>query len=699
MQVHTTILRVSGLDCASCAAKLEQQIAALTGVQQAELNFGAAKLVVSHSLSAEALISAVAAAGYGARLYHAAASDPEPPWYQDHKTQLTMLAALCLGLAMLLGTVPAYEPYAPPLYILAMIAGGYYTAKAGLRSLRAKILDSNFLMIVAAIGAGAIGEWSEGATVVFLFAVGNALQAYTLDQTRQSIRSLAALAPREVLIRRDEVERKVALEEVQVGDTVIVKPGERIAIDGTVTAGSSSVNQAAVTGESMPLEKLPGSPVFAGTLNQEGTLEIHADKLAEDSTIAKIIELVEEAQGKKPPVQQFIDRFSAYYTPAVLSGAALLAVLPWLLFNQSFSDWFYRSLLLLVMSCPCALVISTPVSIVSALGNASRQGILIKGGAYLEKMRTIKALAFDKTGTITAGKPVVTDVLPADGMSAEDLLTIAAAIEARSEHPLAHAILTAAGNRPLPPLTDFQALAGFGAQGILEGCMTYIGSSRLFANLGSDLTPYTELATNWENQGKTVIYIGSATTIYGIIAVADTIRPESKAAIAELAQNGVEKIAVLTGDNQRTATYIAQQLAIDTVYSDLLPQDKAAVIEQLTAAHGSTAMVGDGINDAPALAVADIGIAMGAAGSDTALETADIALMSDNLSKLSYLIQLSHKTIVIIKQNIYVSLVIKALFIAAALAGVANLWMAVFADTGTALLVTLNGMRLMRQLK
>jgi Cd2+/Zn2+-exporting ATPase len=558
-------------------------------------------------------------------------------------------------------------------------------------------LDMNLLMTVAIIGAFAIGQWSEAATVAFLFAFGNTLQTYTMDKTRRSIRALMDLAPQEALVRRSGREVRIATADVVIGDTIIVKPGERIAMDGIVRNGSSAVNQAKITGESVPVEKNPGDGVFAGSVNEYGALEIEVTRVAADSTLAKIMHLVEEAQAQKAPSQQLVEVFAKYYTPAVLLAAAGVIVIPAVVFGQSFAHWFYKGLVLLVISCPCALVISTPVSIVAAIGNASRQGVLIKGGTYLEEIGAIRAIAFDKTGTLTIGHPEVTEVLPLATLTEDEVLTLAAAIERLSEHPLAQAIVLKAKDLVHKQAKNFKALSGRGAQAEIEGEMIYVGNLRLFEELGHSLKPYQTKLTALESQGKTVILVGSKDVVYAMIAVADTIRPTSKGAIEALRASGMRYIAMLTGDNNQVAAEVAGVLKLDNFYSELLPEDKVAAIKAIKREYDKVIMVGDGVNDAPALAAATVGVAMGAAGSDTALETADIALMADDLDKLAYVIRLSRKTVTVIKENISFALVLKIGFVIAAFGGVVNLWLAVFADTGASILVTLNGMRLMRR--
>lgn len=683
------VFRVQGLDCADCAAKVENIIKQMEGVLYARLSFASATLTVRHSTDPAKIIRAVKKAGYSA-----VPADVQPEekqsWLKDRKTVGTITSGVFLAAGFLLG-MAGYEATSNALYAAAMITGGWNVALSGLYSLKKRTMDTNFLMLIAAIGAGAIGEWSEGAAVVFLFSLGNALQAYTMDKTRRSIRSLMEKAPNEALVMRDGIEKIFNVNEISIGDIILVKPGEKIAMDGEVVSGFSAVNQASITGESVPAEKQAGDTVYAGTLNTTGALTIKVSRPAADSTISRIMSMVEEAQAQKAPMQSLVDRFAAWYTPAVVVSAVLLTAVPVLVFGQSFDEWFYKALVLLVISCPCALVISTPVSIVSAIGNASRRGVLIKGGVFLEQMSRIRAIAFDKTGTLTSGKPVITDV-HAERVSEKELLTLAASVERFSEHPLAHSIANSVERSELLPTENFEAIPGKGAKALVEGRTVYVGNKRLF---GESAFAMDEL----EKQGKTVVYVGTDEGILGHIALADVLRDGSHEAVKALKENGVECVAMLTGDNRRAADMIASRLELDECFSELLPEDKTAALKPLADKYGRVAMVGDGVNDAPALALADIGIAMGAAGTDAALETADIALMSDDIGKLPYLMKLSRKTVAIIKQNITFSVAVKALFIAGTFAGITNLWLAVFADTGASILVTLNGMRLIKEIK
>lgn len=694
--IVTSSFIVEGLDCADCAAKLEKILAAMPGVYGVNINFAAGKMMVEHAGDEAAIIKATGRAGYKAV---AGSGAPEPAAGRGAaaRTWATAAAGVFLVIAAMADWAGAAETLTRSLYFLSIAAGGYHVARSGLFALRSFTLDMNFLMTVAVLGAVAIGEWSEGATVVFLFSFGNMLQSYTMDKTRRAIRGLMDLAPAEALVRRGGREELLAVAKIVVGDIMIVRPGERIAMDGVVRGGRSAVNEAAITGESLPVEKGEGDAVYAGTVNRQGALEIEVTRIAADSTLARIMHMVEEAQAQKAPSQQFVDVFARYYTPAVLAAAAGVTVLPPLIWGEPFAPWFYKGLVLLVISCPCALVISTPVSIVSAIGNASRAGVLIKGGAYLEKLGSVRAVAFDKTGTMTYGRPVVTDIVPLEAADRAEVIAAAAAVEKRSEHPLGQAVVAAAAAEPKAAV-NFEALTGLGAKAEVDGDTVYVGNVRLFEELGHSLAAHSGEIGRLQVQGKTVILTGTRERLYGLIAVADTLREESGPAIAELRKAGVGHIAMLTGDNAAVAAAIAAATGVDAHYSELLPEDKVAAIRDIRRRWGSTAMIGDGVNDAPALAAADIGVAMGVAGSDAALETADVALMADDLGKLAYIIRLSRKTVAVIKQNIIFAVALKALFVALTFAGMANLWLAVFADTGASLLVTLNGMRLMRRL-
>ncbi len=696
----TMVFRLKGLDCADCAAKLEKKLSAQPWVQEAVVNFGAAKCTVRHTGTAADVIRIVAESGYGAEPVGGEQTAREQPFLEKHvKTILTAISVVFLGSGLMLSFFATQEKTVNIFYLLAILTGGYFVARNAFYSLKTFSLDMNVLMTIAVLGAAAIGEWLEGGLVVALFSIGNTLQAFALEKTRNSIRALMDLSPKEALVRRDGREMCLPLNEIEIGDVIIVKPGERIAMDGRVTAGSSGVNQAPITGESMPVDKKPGDGVFAGTINEQGFLEIEVTKLVEDTTLAKIIQLVEEAQGQKAPSQQFVDVFAAYYTPVVIIGAILLAVIPPLFFGQPFVPWFKKSLILLLISCPCALVISTPVSIVAAIGSAARKGVLIKGGAYLEAAGALKAIAFDKTGTLTTGRPEVTDVVPAGGRTPAEIMAIAAGIEIRSQHPLAEAILRYVRDKgtKIREGQGFESITGKGAKLAIDGELFYIGNPRLFEELAIDLETQRAVIAGLQNEGKTVMLVGSAGELYGLVAVADVIRETSVAAVQKLKKSGLEKVIMLTGDNLGTARAISEKVGINEFQAELLPADKLTAIKELLGRYGKVGMVGDGVNDAPALATATVGIAMGGAGTDTALETADIVLMADDLSKLPYAMKVSRKAVRVIKQNITFAIAVELIFLVLAAFGLINLWMAaLFSDVGLALLVILNGMRLFR---
>lgn len=587
-------------------------------------------------------------------------------------------------------------------YAVSIVVGGYRLFSTGIKNLFRLEFDMRTLMTIAVIGAAIIGEWGEGATVVILFAISEALETYSMDKARQSIRSLMDIAPKEALIRRGNKEFTVEVDDIQIGDIMIVKPGQKIAMDGMVVKGFSAVNQAAITGESVPVAKTVDDEVFAGTLNEEGLLEVKVTKHVDDTTIAKIIHLVEEAQAERAPSQAFVDRFAKYYTPIIMLIALGVAVVPPLFFGADWDKWIYQGLAVLVVGCPCALIISTPVSIVTAIGNAARNGVLIKGGIHLEEMGAIKAIAFDKTGTLTHGVPVVTDYLPQPETDANDLLTIIAALENGSQHPLASAIMKKAEQDNLPykelGIKEFSSITGKGIKGIVDEKMYYVGSPNLFDEILTTDIPENLKSTisELQNQGKTVMVAGNETEILGLLAVADEVRGNSKAVLQKLHSIGIQETIMLTGDNTGTAKAIGNQVGVSNIQAELLPQDKLAFIKELRNKYDRVAMVGDGVNDAPALAASTVGIAMGGAGTDTALETADIALMADDLGKLPFTVKLSRKALAIIKQNITFSLGIKLVALLLVIPGWLTLWIAIFADMGATLIVTLNGLRLLR---
>lgn len=587
------------------------------------------------------------------------------------------------------------------LYVVAIIIGGFSLFKEGISNLLKLDFTMESLMTIAIIGASIIGEWAEGSIVVILFALSEVLERYSMDKARQSIRSLMDIAPKEALIRRNNVEQMIAVSDIQIGDIMIIKPGQKIAMDGVVIKGYSAINQSAITGESIPVEKKVDDEVFAGTLNEEGLLEVKVTKHVEDTTISKIIHLVEEAQGERAPAQAFVDKFAKYYTPIIMLIALLVAVVPPLFFGGDWDTWVYQGLSLLVVGCPCSLVISTPVSIVSAIGNSAKNGVLVKGGIYLEEIGGLQAIAFDKTGTLTKGKPVVTDFIPySQHMDEQKSLSIITALETLSQHPLASAIISKAMIDNVDyksiEIDNFSSITGKGVKGDVDGITYYIGSSKLFESSLEKSQSISQTYQSLQKQGKTAMLFGTESNILAIIAVADEVRESSKEVIAQLHKLGIAHTIMLTGDNNDTAQFIGKEIGVSDIKAELMPEDKLTYIKELKQTYGKVAMIGDGVNDAPALAASTVGIAMGGAGTDTALETADVALMGDDLKKLPFIVNLSRKTLKIIKQNITFSLGIKLLALLLVLPGWLTLWIAIVADMGATLLVTLNGLRLMK---
>jgi Zn2+/Cd2+-exporting ATPase len=692
--LERTVVRVEGMDCASCAATVERRVSALPGVARATVNFAAGRLDAEHDpgLSLKELEEAVRAAGYGVAKTEEA---QRTPFWRTPRAISVFASALlfAVGLALSVGGAP--EIVRVVAYLAAIAVGGLPIFRAAVAGLRARHLDMNVLMSAATIGAVGIGEWAEAASVVVLFATGNALQVYAIDRTRGAVRSLVRLTPNEVLLRRGDTEVVVPAAEVEVGETVIIRPGERLAVDGRVVEGSSAVDEAPVTGESVPVEKGAGDTVYSGSLNGQGGLLVEATKRAGDSTLQRIARLVEEAQATKAPAEQFVDRFSRVYTPVVVAVAVVLAVVPPLL-GGVFSEWFYRALALLIIACPCALVISTPVTVVSGIGAASRRGILVKGGAALEAAGRLKALAFDKTGTLTEGRPVLSRIVALGGREEAEVLALAAALERRSEHPLAHAILSAADGAESRPVYGFRSIAGRGAEGEVDGERYLIGSPRLFAEIGISLEGADEALEAVEQAGETPVVLGNADGPLAVFGLADSVRPDAKATIEALRGAGVGELVMLTGDAEAPARRVAEELGVG-YRARLLPEQKIEAVRELVSEHGDAGMVGDGVNDAPALAASSVGFAMGAAGTDVALETADVALMQDDLPKLAKAVKLSRAAEGIIKQNVAVSILIKGLFVLLAPFGLVALWLAVLADMGTSIAVTLNGLRLFRK--
>jgi Cd2+/Zn2+-exporting ATPase len=687
---RTDVFDVLGLDCATEVALVEGRLRALSGVCSVRASAVTGQATVVHTLEPGAIERALEEAGLRARV---ARSEARPP-----ASLVPTLVALALcGVGFAVGFVSAAWAVAP--YLAAIVVGGHAIAAKGLARARQRVLDMNALMTVAVLGAMAIGEWAEGAVTVVLFSLAQLLETRSLERARKAIASLMTLAPERALVRRDGREERVPAGTVSAGETIVVAPHERFPLDGVVTEGTSEVDQAPLTGESLPVGKAPGQEVFAGSINGSGLLAVRVTRASSETTLARIIRRVEEAQASRAPSQGFVERFARVYTPVVVGLAVLVATVPPLAGLGTFVDWTYRALVLLVISCPCALVISTPVSIVSALTAASRRGVLVKGGAHLEALARIRTVAFDKTGTLTWGKPEVTDVRPAPGRSARELLGLAASLEARSGHPIAQAVVARARREGVAPeeTTDLVAIAGRGVGGRVDGREVLVGSHRLFDERGLCNHELDEVLERFEAEGKTAILVGTDGAqpgLVGVLAVADAVRLEAAPAVRELGRDGI-RVVMLTGDNRRTADALAGRLGISEGRADLLPEGKVAAIRDLEGRWGPVAMVGDGVNDAPALATASVGVAMGGRGTDAALETADVALMSDDLTRIPYAVRLGRATRRIIVQNIAVSLAVKGLVLVLAVAGYGSLWSAVGADMGASLLVIGNGLRLL----
>ena len=693
-----SVFRVDGMCCGEEAAILRRRLTPLKGVEDVNADIVGQRLHVKYDaavLSTNAIVDAVAETGMRAWLEH-----EEPVILPSSRARgvLVGVSAGALAVGLVLQFAGMAEPLGIAAFVVAAATGGVFPAQRAWRALRARELDINVLMLVAVVGAMFLQEWAEAGTVVFLFAIAQWLESRSMDRAREAIRALMDLTPDEARIRHHDHEEVVPVDRIEIGAIMLIRPGEKIPLDGEVVVGRSDVNQAPITGESLPVEKNPGDEVFAGTINGHGAIEVAVTRRRRDTTLARIVHLVETAQAQRAPAQQFIDRFARWYTPAVIGLAVLIAVVPPLA-GGSFETWFYRALVLLVVSCPCALVISTPVSIVSALAGAARRGVLVKGGIHLERLAAIRAIAFDKTGTLTRASLQVTSVVPAEGVTEAELLAAAAAVESRSEHPVAAAIIREARHRNLAfdGGRGVRALPGLGAEGHVAGMAVVCGNVRLFRERGLLDVATARQADAIAATGASPIIIARDGRIIGVIAVADEEREVAADTVDLLHRQGVSPLVMLTGDQEAAARTVAARLKLDEFRAGLLPAEKVRAVQELRRLYGPIAMVGDGVNDAPALAAADVGIAMGVIGSDAALETADVALMTDELPKLAYAIRLSRATVRNIRANIAVSLLLKAAFVALAVSGAATLWMAVIADTGTSLIVVANAMRLLRQ--
>ena len=689
------VFRVEGMDCHEEVVILERRLKPLTGVeamtadvigQRLHIQYDAAKLTTAD------MVDAVGQTGMRMWLEH------EEPRASAPDVRARFWLTVGAGVALVAGlAITALErPLAAALcFVAGALVGGIYPARRAVTALRTRTVDINVLMVIAVAGALALGEWSEASSVVFLFALAQWLEARTLERARQAIRALVDLTPREAIVKRGGVEQRASVEAIAVGDVVVVRPGDKVPLDGTIVAGHSDVNEAPMTGESLPVDKEPGDEAYAGTINGRGALELEVTRIGADTRLARIIHLVEAAQSRRAPVQSFVDRFARIYTPAVIALAVLVAVVPPLIGGADAGTWLYRALVLLVISCPCALVISTPVSIVSALSAAARNGVLIKGGAHLERLASVRAVAFDKTGTLTRGEPAVADVIAVGSASPQDVLRFAAAVETRSEHPIARAIADRARLMGVDALeaTGFMSVPGMGVEALVGGRAVVVGNDTLMTLRNIAAPSEVE---SLHRDGHTLVFVAVDHVLLGAIAIADPMRETARETLELLRSHGIRHVAMLTGDHASSARVVAGALALDQYEAGLLPQQKHDRVVAMRKAHGAILMVGDGVNDAPALAAADVGVAMGAAGSDAALETADIALMSDELLKIPYALRLARATLFNVKTNVIVSLVLKAAFLVLAITGSATLWMAVLADTGASVIVVANALRLLR---
>jgi len=695
-----TVYWIAGMDCHDEVVVLEKRLKRLPGFEAMAADLVGQRLRVAHDaarLSPPDIVRAVAETGMQAW--------PEGqgrPTAAQRSSAASLYLVIASGALLIAGAGLKTTGLAPALTLPAFAAsvafGGILTVRRAAAAARTFLLDINVLMLVAVIGAIAIGEWFEAATVIFLFALAQLLETRSMERARHAIRALMDLTPDEATVRRGGVEQRVQADGIGVGETIVIRPGEKIPLDGRVVHGESEVNQAPITGESLPVDKVVGRDVYAGSINGRGALEVEVTHLRRDTTLAHIIGLVETAQAQRAPAQVFIDRFARYYTPAVITLAGVIAVVPPLLLGRPFEVWFYRALVLLVISCPCALVISTPVSIVSALAGAARRGVLIKGGRHLEQAGRIRVVAFDKTGTLTTGRPEVVDVIPLDDHPPAEILRVAAALESRSEHPIAEAIVRRASADGIPPQPGeaFRSLPGLGAEAVVDGQPALVGSHRLFEDrrlCSPQLDSHLEALGR---RGQTAVLVASRGKAIGLIGVADRTRDSGRSVVEALHHLGIEHVVMLTGDHRDTARAIAAELGVDEFRAELLPEDKVLAVNELRQRHGSVMMVGDGVNDAPALAAADLGVAMGAAGSDAALETADVALMADDLRRIPFVVRLSRLTLGNVKVNVTFSLGLKSVFLVLGVMGAATLWMAVAADMGASLLVIANGLRLLR---
>lgn len=684
------IFLVSGICCADCAKNFESELNDIDTIKSADLNILTGKLKIDGQIELTELRKLGQKENYQIDYYNNQVLAVPKKYYHAKEFLVMVLAGTLLLLAIVFEKMQIGGQLSVGLYLLAIISGGWNNFKKGFYSLQQKKLNMSVLMSVAIIGACIIGQYEEGATVAFLYAISELLENWSTEKSRQSIRNLMDLTPAKAIVKRGREMVELLVGDVNVGDIILIKPGAKIPLDGSVVSGESAVDEAHISGEALPRDKKIGADVFAGSINTYGFLEVAVNKLAQDSTIAKIINLVENAQSQKSPMQKFIEKFAEIYTPVVMVLAVIVGVIPPLLYDGDYIGWLYRALALLVVACPCALVISTPIAVVSAIAQAAKNGVLIKGGIHLEGLADINAIAFDKTGTITKGEPKVQNVISLSNIGENDILQIAASLESLSEHHLARAITADSKDKQinLENVYNFIAIPGQGVKGVIKGQEYLVGNTKLFNNISPEINQL-------EQQGYSVIIVGTATTILGVITISDYLKDNIKPVIKRFLQKNIA-VSMLTGDNSAVATLVATESGIKEFFANLLPEEKMLVIKKMKESK-KVAMVGDGINDAPALAIADIGIAMGKKGTAVALETADVVLMKDDIAKLDYVIELSKQTKNIIKQNITFALLIKFLAIISVFPGYLTLWLAILADMGATVIVTLNSMRLLKK--
>ena len=696
---HHESIPIENMDCYDCSLVIEHSVGRMEGVLSVNVNYPTEKMWIeydNHKITRAAIEKRVRSLGYQIPLNEFQAKIQE-----NRELLFSLLSGLFLLIGWLGDTFFGFPTFLSiGLFAVAYVLGGWDVSRHAWHALRERRLDTDGLMVVAAIGAAFLGEFAEGALLLFLFSLGHALEERALDRARRAVRALADLAPKTALVRRDGKEQESPVESLQLDDVVIVRPGVRIPVDGIILDGSSGIDQSSVTGESLPVDKTVGDQVFASTVNGEGALEVKVTRLAKDSTLARVMKMVEEAQAQKSPTQQTVEKFERIFVPSVLILTALVIVIP-PLFGFPFRESFLRAMTLLVAASPCALALGTPAAILAGVAQAARNGVLVKGGAHLENLGLLKAIAFDKTGTVTHGQPEVTDVvvLPASGWKEVDLLSIAAGAESRSAHPLAQAVVRAAQTQGLPasPVDDVESLTGRGLRAVANGKTIWIGNQKLMNEAGVALSSESiSRAEALQGQGKTLMWIAVDKTLAGLIALADTLRHEAAPTMNALKKSGVTHTIMLTGDNARSASAIASEIGLTEFRADLMPEDKLTIIRELVKDYGQVAMIGDGVNDAPALANATVGIAMGGAGTDVALETADVALMGDDLSKLPFAVGLGRATRAIIIQNLAIALGVIGLLIVTSITGIISIGIAVIFHEGSTLVVVANALRLLR---